>query len=66
MSLLQIVEPEQAQGEVANIYQILTQSIGVVPNAMKISVLVRWICAIPQRQWVIPCTIPVCRLCCSP
>ncbi|QLQ33669.1 MAG: hypothetical protein HZT40_20990 [Candidatus Thiothrix singaporensis] len=35
MSLLQIVEPEQAQGEVAAVYQILTQAIGLVPNAMK-------------------------------
>ncbi|EIJ34782.1 carboxymuconolactone decarboxylase family protein [Thiothrix nivea] len=35
MSLLQTVEPEQAQGEVAEVYQILTQAIGLIPNAMK-------------------------------
>lgn len=35
MSLLQIVDPKQAQGEVAEVYQILTQAIGLIPNAMK-------------------------------
>ncbi len=35
MSLLHVIEPEQAQGEVAEVYQILIQAIGFVPNAMK-------------------------------
>lgn len=35
MSLLQTIEPEQAQGEVAEVYQTLIQAIGLVPNAMK-------------------------------
>ena len=39
MSLLQVVEPEQAQGEVAEVYKVLIQAIGMVPNAMKMQSL---------------------------
>lgn len=35
MSLLAVVEPEQATGELAAVYAGMMEAIGVVPNAMK-------------------------------
>jgi len=36
MSLLSVIEPEQAEGEVAAIYASTMEAIGMIPNAMKV------------------------------
>lgn len=48
MSILHTVEPEQAQGPVADLYQTFEQQLGFIPNAFKLGSVSP---AMLQQQW---------------